>query len=213
LTADRQSGQVRVQSADRYQHCAKITGQFPDENLLHQLPMSNLHQQCRDDEMHMFRTGLMLHMFSAMCARYIRTLHPEKSGLGEGGGGRCGVQGMRRIFQRLGQRLRRAHFSEYVSSSFVRAFSNFSAPGRRRQGAYQWGLTGGEAECLFFVVQFCLSGLVTAEISTCLSPAEGCARALPSDPTDDIVCVWSRFASWYMAIKTCGLNDHEVIGT
>ena len=75
-----------MQSADRYQHCAKITGQFPDENLLHQLPMSNLHQQCRDDEMHMFRTGLMLHMFSAMCARYIRTLHPEKSGFGEGGG-------------------------------------------------------------------------------------------------------------------------------
>jgi hypothetical protein len=32
----------------------------------------------RDDEMHMFRTGLMLHMFSAMCARYICTLHPER---------------------------------------------------------------------------------------------------------------------------------------
>ena len=130
-----------------------------------------------------------------------------------GGGGRCGVQGMRRIFQQLGQRLRRAHLSEYVSSSFVRAFSNFSAPGRRRQGAYQWGLTGAEAECLFFVVQFCLSGLVTAEISTSRSRVEGCVRALPSDPTDDIVCVWSRFASWYMAIKTCGLNDHEVTGT
>ena len=138
------------------------------------------------------------------------TLQRQRGG---GGGIQCGVQGMRRIFQRLGQRLRRANLTEYVSSSFVPAFSNFSAPGNRRQGAYQWGLTGGEAECLFFVVQFCLSGLVTAEISTCLSPAEGCARALPSDPTDDIVCVWSRFASWYMAIKTCGLNDHEVIGT
>jgi hypothetical protein len=42
------------------------------------LPLSNVHQQCRDEEMHMFRPGLMLHMFSGMCARYIRTLHPGK---------------------------------------------------------------------------------------------------------------------------------------
>ena len=210
LSVDQNSGHVRVQCVARYLHCAQITGQFPDENLLHRLPLSNVHQQCRDDEMHMFRTGLMLHMFSGMCARYIRTLHPSET---EGGGGgiQCGVQGMRRIFQRLGQRLRRANLSEYVSSSFVRAFSNFSAPGNRRQGAYQWGLTGAEAECLFFFVQFSLSGLVSGEISCCRSHAGGSARASPCDPTDDIVRVWSRFASWYMVIKTCCLSDHEVI--
>ena len=136
------------------------------------------------------------------------TLQRQRGG---GGGIQCGVQGMRRIFQRLGQRLRRANLTAYVSSSFVRAFSNFSAPGNRRQGAYQWGLTGAEAECLFFFVQFSLSGLVSGEISCCRLHAGGSARASPCDPTDDIVRVWSRFASWYMAIKTCRLSDHEVI--
>jgi hypothetical protein len=96
----------------------------------------------------------------------------------------------------------------------VRAFSNFSSvSGRRRQGAYQWGLTGAEAECLFFVVPFCLSGLVTREIALCRSPAEGGAQSSPSDPNDDFVRVFSRFASWYMAIKTSRLSDHEMTCT
>ena len=65
--AQREGGTVL--SVARYQHCATITGQYPDHNLLHDLPLSNLHQQCRDDEMHMFRLGIMLHMFSGLCAR------------------------------------------------------------------------------------------------------------------------------------------------
>jgi hypothetical protein len=72
-------------------------------------------------------------------------------------------------------------------------------------------LTTAEAECLFFFVQFSLSGLVSGEISCCRLHAGGSARASQCDPTDDIVRVWSRFASWYMAIKTCRLSDHEVI--
>ena len=99
----------------------------------------------------------------------------------------------------------------YVILASTPSTSNFSAPGSRRQGAYQWGLTGAEAECLFFFVQFSLSGLVSGEISCCRLHAGGSARASPCDPTDDIVRVWSRFASWYMAIKTCRLSDHEVI--
>jgi len=90
LSVDQNSGHVRVQCVARYLHCAQITGQFPDENLLHRLPLSNVHQQCRDDEMHMFRTGLMLHMFSGMCARYIRTPAPFRD---RGGRGRNPVRG------------------------------------------------------------------------------------------------------------------------
>ena len=225
LTRDDASGRVQVESAARYQHCARITGQYVDANLLHGLPLSNLHQQCRDDEMHMFRSGLMLHILSGVCARYIRALHTETgNGAGLGTGTWAGVEGMKRVFRRLGARVRGGEaqvqgsrgelVSQYVASSFERAFSTFSHEARGR-GAYQWGLTGAEAEQLYFVVPFCLTRLVeAADTLAGGTKANAGARADGgrgySDPGADIVRVMTRFATWYMAIKTAQLTDYQV---
>ena len=208
-----------VQSIARYQHCASITGQYPDYNLLHALPLSNLHQQCRDDEMHMFRLGLMLHMFSGVCARYIRALHPLEPSGGGAGQGTPGVAGMKRVFERLGGRLQGAQaglMSEYVSQSFLRAFSTFSADRNPHGGAYKWGLTAAEAEQLFMIVPFALDGLMQLEIQAWQgrqgSRGPGTSPCPYSDPTLDIVRVLSRFTSWYMVMQTQELKDDEVRG-
>jgi hypothetical protein len=208
--AQREGG--TVQSWARYHHCASTTGQYPDNNLLHKLPLSNLHQQCRDDEMHMFRLGLMLHMFSGLSARCIRAVHPQEPSRAGLVLGTPGVAGMKHVFERLARRLRGAEtwlMSEYVSQSFVRAFSAFSGDKAAHRGAYQWGLTGAESEELFMIVPFALYGLLQAEMPQ--SGGKGGRGASPcSDPLHDVVCVFARFTSWYMVMQTQTLKDEQV---
>ena len=210
--AQREGGTVL--SVARYQHCATITGQYPDHNLLHDLPLSNLHQQCRDDEMHMFRLGIMLHMFSGLCARCIRAVHPqEPRGDGIRPPGTPGVPGMKRVFERLGRRLRGAGpwlMSEYVSQSFVRAFSAFSADRAPHRGAYHWGLTAAESEELFMIVPFALPGLLREEMQSGGMGQRASGSSPCLDPMHDVVRVFSRFTSWYMVMQMKALKDDEV---
>ena len=109
----------------RYKDCARQSGVYSDPNLLHLLPFSNLPQQCRPDEMHQFRGGLMQHLMSAMMSRYTVTLHPDWAQQRDTRGDTVpGVEGMRRVWERLGQRIQNSGvgLAPFVQRSFTRAF-------------------------------------------------------------------------------------------
>ena len=72
VTVDTVTGRAIINAKKRYLHCARVTGTFPDDNLLWKLPCVNLNQICRDDPLHQTVLGVMGHIFSAMMTAYTR---------------------------------------------------------------------------------------------------------------------------------------------
>ena len=190
----------------RYTECAKLSGVYPDPNLLHLLPFSNLPQQCRPDEMHQFRGGLMQHLMSAMMSRYTMVLHPHWAMHTQTDIVLVpGVQGMRQVWERLGQRIRNSGvgLSDFVQRSFTRAFE-----GRETHSdhVFKMRLTGAEVEVLFRLLPLCLPNLVLPEVAT-LNNAAPAGTVQCDDPSDTLIVLLGDFLNWYIAITGHNLDD------
>jgi len=190
----------------RYKDCARQSGVYSDPNLLHLLPFSNLPQQCRPDEMHQFRGGLMQHLMSAMMSRYTVTLHPDWARRRDASGDTVpGVEGMRRVWERLGQRIQNSGvgLAPFVQRSFTRAFE-----GRETHGdhVFKMRLTGAEVEALFRLLPLCLPNLVMPEIAN-LNRAVPSGALQCTDPSDTLILLLGDFLNWYMSMTGHNLDD------
>jgi hypothetical protein len=196
-----EAGSLDVVSRERYLHCARTIGVYPDPNLWHTIPGVDIYQQCRDDEMHQFRAGMMHHLFTASITAFEGMVEDGVATQAHREGKSISVTVvMRRLWETLSSRLLRSEtgLSKYVAKTFMRAYETKNA---RKEYAYRWGLTGAETETLFMVLPLCLEGLV-AEVM-------GVHNA-PWDRTSSIVVALSNFMEWYMAVKREDLTDKQV---
>ena len=125
VTQDKDGLVTGVKNWKLYHECAKELKVWPDTKLLWDFPFNDLFQQCRDDILHQIDLGMMQHLQTALMSRYTMELHQPffmEKGIAPG------PAGMRRVIQRLCQRIKDANtgLSEYVCQSFLRAFTGLN---------------------------------------------------------------------------------------
>ena len=188
---------------DRYMHCRLVTGVVPDVNPLWSLRCWDFPQQCRDDELHHMRIGMMPHIIAAAMTKITIALHPGWAR--DIKGAWPGVGGMRRVWQRLGGRVGRTGVcTDWVCDAFERGSTS-----RERGTQYQFVLTGHECELLFLMLAQCLPDIVAPELLHLASvTTDPSRRAL--DPVPSIVAVLARVLAWYMNTKMQVLTDSQI---
>ena len=187
----------------RYTHCRLVTGVVPDVNPLWSLRSWNLPQQCRDDELHHMRIGMMPHIIAAAMTKITLVLHPAWAR--DIRGAWPGVAGMRRVWQRLGGRVSRTGTcTDWVCDAFERGSAS-----REKGDQYKFVLTGHECELLFLMLAQCLPNIVEPELRHLASVTTDVSRRA-LDPVPSIHEVLARVIGWYMNTKMQVLSDSQI---
>ena len=199
------NGKPHVEPANwgRYHDCKLVTGVAPDTNPLWNVLAWNFVQQCRDDELHHMRLGMMPHVVAAAMTKITLVLHPEWA---RDKPGWPGASGMRGIWRRLGANYQRSGTcTPWVCAAFERGF------GSREFGtAFKFGVTGNESERLFLLLPQCLQGLIEPELAKLRALARADRAVQPEDPLPAITHVLCRLIGWYMSTKMQVVTDKQI---
>jgi len=150
---------VQIVAADRYSHCARVMGVFPDYNQLWDLDkigVFNIYAMLPPDPMHVI-SGIQLHIICGMLRMYHRALCTEDLNPDKATWHTFNSHLDARVTA-VGGSPNSVRMSSHVQHTFARIHqSAFSARG---QATYAWRLKFHEIDELFQVLPFCLRDIM-----------------------------------------------------
>ena len=150
---------AQIVASERYSHCARVMGVFPDYNQLWDLDkcgVFNIYAMLPPDPMHVI-SGIQLHIISGILRMYHRALCTEDMNPDKASWHSFNMKLDDRI-RTMGQTENSLDMSSHVQRTFDRIYqSAFSARG---QATYAWRLKFHEIDMLFHILPFCLRDIM-----------------------------------------------------
>ena len=146
-------------ASERYSHCARVMGMFPDYNQLWDLDkcgVFNIYAMLPPDPMHVI-SGIQLHIISGILRMYHGALCTEDMNPDKASWHSFNMKLDDRV-RTVGQTENSVDMSSHVQRTFDRIYqSAFSARG---QATYAWRLKFHEIDMLFHILPFCLRDIM-----------------------------------------------------